>query len=146
MDRSRRSILQVICMFFLLVLLLAGCAIVPVPTRSDRIGENGPLGSCADFFASLDKRTEEAEVLDPGVFRVKNYPYLRVTRFIASFREEVDNSAAFAAWADRMQALDQDARKYEIANLPNSAIAELVSVNSRAGLFSKVATCGDLLK
>jgi hypothetical protein len=88
---------------------------VPVPTRSDRIGQNGPLGSCADFFASLDKRTEEAGVIDPGVFRVKNYPYLRVNRFIASFREEVDNKAAFAKWADRMQALDQDARKYEIA-------------------------------
>ena len=146
MDRSRCSILQAICTFFLLALLLAGCAIVPVPTQSDRIGENGPLGSCADFFASLDKRTEEAEVLDPGVFRVKNYPYLRVNRFIASFREEVDNQAAFAKWADRMQALDQDARKYEIANLPNSAVAELDSVNNRAGLFSKVATCGDLLK
>ncbi len=146
MHRSRCSILQVIGIFLLLALLLAGCAMVPVPTRSDRIGENGPLGSCADFFASLDKRTEEADVLDPGVFRVKNYPYLRVNRFIASFREEVDNKAAFAKWADRMQALDQDARKYEIANLPNSAVAELDSVNNRAGLFSKVATCGDLLK
>jgi hypothetical protein len=133
-------------MFFLSALLLAGCAMVPLPTRSDHLGKNGPLGSCADFFASLDKRTEEAEVLDPGVFRVKNYPYLRVNRFIASFREEVDSKAAFAKWADRMQTLDQDARKYEIANLPNSAVAELDSVNNRAGLLSKVATCGDLLK
>ena len=45
-----------------------------------------------------------------------------------------------------MQALDQDARKYEIANLPNSAVAALDSVNDRAGLYSKVVTCGDLLK
>jgi hypothetical protein len=119
---------------------------VPVPTQSDRIGENGPLGSCADFFASLDKRTEEAGVIDPGVFRVKNYPYLRVNRFVASFREDVDNKAVFAKWVGRMQALDQDARKYEIANLPDSAVAELDSANNRAGLFSKVATCGDLLK
>ncbi|MGD9174852.1 MAG: hypothetical protein PVF29_11855 [Desulfobacterales bacterium] len=146
MDSSRSSILQVICIFLLLALLLASCAMVPVPTRSDRIGQNGPLGSCADFFASLDKRIVEARVIDPGVFRVKNYPYLRVNRFIASFREEVDNKAAFAKWADRMQALDQDARKYEIANLPDSAVAELDSANNRNGLFSKVATCGDLLK
>jgi len=146
MDRSRSSIIQIICMFFLLAFLLAGCAMVPVPTRSDRIGQNGPLGSCADFFASIDKRTEEAGVIDSGVFRVKNYPYLRVNRFIASFREEVDNKAAFAKWVDRMQALDQDARKYEIANLPDPAVAELDSANNRTGLFSKVVTCGDLLK
>ena len=93
MDRSRCSILQVIFVFCLLAIVLAGCAMLPVPTRSDRIGETGPLGSCADFFASLDKRTEEAGVIDPGVFRVKNYPYLRVNRFIASFREEVDEQS-----------------------------------------------------
>ncbi|MGD8264902.1 MAG: hypothetical protein PVJ22_21245, partial [Desulfobacterales bacterium] len=84
MDGSRCSIPQAIFIFFLLVFVLAGCAMLPLPTRSDRIGETGSLGSCADFFASLDKRTEEAGVIDPGVFRVKNYPYLRANRFIAS--------------------------------------------------------------
>ena len=146
MNKAWSSILQVICKFYLLAVLLTGCAIVPVPTRSDRMGQNGPLGSCADFFALLDKKTEEAGVIDPGVFRVKNYPYLRVNRFIASFREEVDNKAAFSKWADRMQTLDQDARKYEIANLPDPVVAELDPVSNRTGLFSKVATCGDLLK
>lgn len=146
MDRSRFSILQVVIVFCLLTFLFFGCAILPVPTRSDRMGETGPLGGCADFFASLDKRAEEAAVLDPGAFRVKNYPYLRVNRFIASFREEVDDQLVFEAWADRMQALDQDARKYEIANLPDSSVAMLDSMNTRAGLYNKVATCGDLLK
>ena len=146
MNNSWSSILEVICKFYLLAVLLAGCAIVPVPTRSDRMGQNGPLGSCADFFASLDKKTEEAGVIDAGVFRVKNYPYLRANRFIASFREEVDNKAAFFKWADRMQTLDQDARKYEIANLPDPIVAELDPASNRTGLFSKVATCGDLLK
>ena len=146
MDRSRGSILQVIIVFCLLAILLASCAMLPAPTRSDRVGESGALGSCADFLASLDKRTEEAEVLDPGVFRVKNYPYLRVNRFIASFREEVDEQAAFEAWTDRMQELDQNARQYEIANLPDSSVAMLDSVNGRDGLYNKVVTCGDLLK
>ena len=101
---------------------------------------------CLNFFASLDKQTKEANVIDSGVFRVKKYPYLRVDRFIASFRKEIDNQAAFVAWMDRMQALDQDARNYKIANLPNSAVASLDSVNDRAGIYSKVATCGDLLR
>jgi hypothetical protein len=146
MHRSRGSILQVVLVISLLAVLLAGCAILPVPTRSDRVGEIGPLGSCADFFASLDKKTEAEEVLDPGVFRVRNYPYLRVNRFIASFCEEVDGQAAFEAWTDRMQALDQDARQYEIANLSDSTVAMLDPVRGRSGLYDKVAICGDLLK
>ena len=146
MDRARCSTIRVSLAFCVVVILFSGCAMLTAPTKSNRVGESGPLGSCAVFFGSLDKITEEAEVLDPGDFRVKNYPYLRVNRFIASFREEVDDQAAFEAWMDRMQALDQDARQYEIANLPDSAVAMLDSVKGRAGLYNKVATCGDLLK
>ena len=138
--------LQSFLVFCLLTAFFSGCAMLPVPTRSERIGATGPLGSCADFFAALDKRTEEAGVLDPGVFRVTNYPYLRVNRFVASFREDIDDPSAFAAWADRMQVLDQDARQYEIANLPDSAVAMLDAVNGRVGLYNKVGACGDLLK
>jgi hypothetical protein len=146
MARSRCLILQIVLGLFLLVGLFSGCAMLPVPTRSDRISETGALGSCADFFALLDKSAEEAAVLDPGVFRVKGYPYLRVNRFVASFRDEVDDPAAFAAWTDRMQALDQNARRYEIANLPDSVIANLDALNGRDGLYNKVTACGDLLK
>ena len=146
MDRSECYSLQVTCLFFILALLLAGCAMVPMPTQSPYIGEIGQLGKCADFFTSLDKQIAESNAIDAGVFRVKNYPYLRVNRFLASFSEEVDDSAAFAAWIDRMQALDQDARKYEIANLPTSAAAELDSAKDKAALYDKVVACGDILK
>jgi hypothetical protein len=146
MDRPRCPILRFILAFCLLAGLLAGCAMLPATTRSDRVGETGPLGRCAAFFAALDKRTEAAGVLDPGFFRVQNYPYLRVNRFVASFRNEVDDPAAFEAWTDRMQSLDQEARQYEIANLPDSAVAMLDPVNGRAGLNQTVAACGDLLR
>jgi hypothetical protein len=146
MDRPRCSILHVIFVCCLLTVSLAGCALLPVPTRSVRMDETGLLGNCAVFFASLDKRIEEAGVIDPGVFRVKNYPYLRVNRLLVSFHAEVDDKTAFAAWADRMQALDQDARKYEIANLPYSAVVALDSTKGKAGLYNKVAACGALLK
>jgi hypothetical protein len=67
----------------LLALLLGGCAIVPMPTRSARVGETDALGGCADFFATMDRRAAEAGVLDAGAFRVEGYPYLRVNRFLA---------------------------------------------------------------
>ena len=116
MNKAEKSILQYIFLFFASTLLWAGCALVPLPTRSVHVGQSGEIGSCADFFASLDKRTEEAGVLDPGAFRVKDYPYLRVNRFIASFRNDADGKAAFTEWVDRMRAIDIDARKFEIAN------------------------------
>jgi len=55
----------------LLALLLSGCAIIPVPTRSARVGGGDALGSCADFFADLGQRAVQAQVLDSGAFRVE---------------------------------------------------------------------------
>lgn len=144
--RKDSCVFFAVFLFFLLLNLWGGCSRLPVPTRSPHIGESGPLGQCADFFASLDKQIAKADVIDPGAFRVKNYPYLRVDRFLASFSEEVNDSAAFAVWVDRMQALDRDARKYEIANLPISTTAALDPANDKAGLYNKVVDCGDMLK
>ena len=121
MSKLRSAVLKRTCVLALLPLLLFGCAIIPAPTRSARVGGSDAPGSCADFFAELDQRAAHAEVLDSGAFRVEGYPYLRVNRFLASFRKEVGDPAAFAAWVDQMQALDQDARKHEIANLPRAA-------------------------
>ena len=124
------------------LLLLAGCAIIPAPTRSARVGGGDALGSCADFFASLDQHTADAQALDSGAFRVEGFPYLRVNRFLASFREEVGDRTAFVAWVDRMRALDQEARRFEIANQSNIP----GSANDREGLNARIASCGNLLK
>jgi hypothetical protein len=125
----------------LLLALLSGCAAVPVPTQSHRIGSDDPSGRCAGFLDTLDRRVAEARVIDPGAFRVSGYPYLRVNRFLASFHDAVDDPAAFDAWLDHMQALDQEARKHEIANLPDTA-----SASDTETLFDQVVACGDLLR
>jgi hypothetical protein len=146
MSKLYASGLQQIFVTTLLVFLLAGCAIIPAPTRSARVGGGDLLGECADFFESLDQRAAESQMLDPGAFRVKGYPYLRVNRFLESFREEVADKPAFAAWVDRMQALDREARKYEIANLPEAAVSAPAVANEKNGLYDRVASCGNLLK
>lgn len=133
-------------MFSLCAFILASCAIMPEISRSTHVGDRGPLGSCASFFALLDQREEEAGVLDPGAFRVKDYPYLRVNRFLASFRNEVEDRATFAAWVDQMQALDQNVRRYEIANLVTHGGDTASSENERVELFSRVVACGKLLR
>ncbi|MCF8039534.1 MAG: hypothetical protein K9K79_09485 [Desulfohalobiaceae bacterium] len=136
-----------ISLSIILILFLAGCAHIPVPTRSVHSGESGPPGRCADFFASLDSRIKESEVIDPGVFRVEGYPYLRVNRFLASFRPEAAaDEVAFSAWVDRMQDLDQKARAYETANLVVADGSAFKPLDGGAGLKSRIADCGDLLK
>jgi hypothetical protein len=135
--------------FFLAILvwcLIGGCARVPLPTQSYHVGAPGPLGKCADFFESLDRQTKAANVIDSGAFRVKNYPYLRTNRFLASLGDVVDNGEAFAAWIHHMQSLDQEARAHEIANLPESSAAVPDTENDRSGLYAQVVTCGNTLK
>jgi hypothetical protein len=146
MLKPRCSPLRAVLVCILSVVLLAGCAIVPLPTRSLRLGDGGAAGSCADFFESMDRRAEKALVLDAGAFRVEGYPYLRVNRFLASFRAEAADPAAFGAWVDRMQALDQEARLYETANLPRATGFATGSSNDLADLNAKVAACGNLMK
>jgi hypothetical protein len=130
----------------LLAALLAGCSIVPAPTRSPYIGGSGVLGGCADFFASLDKRASESQALDPAAFRVEGHPYLRTNRFLASFSDAVADRAAFDAWVDRMQALDQEARRHEIANLPAAAGPPVGPAKDEVELNARVAGCGNRMK
>ncbi len=135
-----------IFILILWTLLHAGCAMWPEPTRSAHVGGTGPLASCADFFASLDKHAATADAFDSAYSRVKHHPYLRADRFIASFRDNVEEDHAFAAWIDHMQALDQSARQFELANLSDTDIAAMHSVNGRDALYRRVVECGNLLK
>ena len=45
-----------------------------------------------------------------------------------------------------MQALDQEARGYEIANLPATDAPALASANNKDTLNGNVVSCGNLLK
>lgn len=144
--RSRFISIRFMGMLMVWVFLCLGCAGWPEPTRSIHVGAAGPMGSCADFFASLDAQTAASDAFDSGYARVEQYPYLRVDRLIASFRNEVQDKLAFNAWVDHMQAMDRSARQFEIANLSDVDIAAMGWVNGRDALYAKVAACGDLLK
>jgi hypothetical protein len=128
------------------VFLHTGCAMWPAPTRSIHVGEAGPAGSCADFFAWLDKRVATAGGMDAGYARIQHYPYLRADRFIASFRDDLNGGDAFATWLDHMQAMDQSVRHCEIANLSNADLDSMESVDGRESLYRQVEECGNLLK
>jgi hypothetical protein len=105
---------------------------MPVPL--DRASTAPEVLSCIDWFTALDAQTEHAGVRDAGATRVPGFVQLRVDRFTASLQdilthnESKPTDVAQAALVQRMQQMDEQARGYEIANLPNSARLRLAGI------------------
>lgn len=106
----------------LLALLLTGCAAPGVrpPVESDP--------ACRQFLDAMDQAVYSAGVRDQGPPRVPGFPYLRVDRFLASFADEVALAPRFDAWVERLARLDAQARRYELANLPQEERRRLAAV------------------
>ena len=126
-----------------LLLSLAGCAGVVEPG-------GGRVADCRAVFAEIDGLVEAAGVRDAEAAKVSGFPYLRVNRFLASFRREPMERARRDAWVERMRALDRQARWVELANLPlfdqSDLRAFLAGVQDvPAEPISAVEHCADVL-
>src|SRR5258706_2813121 len=100
-------------------LLAAGCATLEAPFRDHLDAGAAPLRACADWYRLLDERVAAAGRRDAQDTRVPGFPYLRVSRLLASLRPlAAANEQALQALAERMLALDLEARRHEIMNLP----------------------------
>lgn len=102
--------------FFLLlaVVLLSGCAAVRQPPAT---GADDPLAGCRALFREADAAVGRAGVRDQGPAPVAGFPYLRTTRLLASFRDELAGEFQWAAWGGHMAELDAEARALELRNL-----------------------------
>ena len=138
-----------------LVVLATGCAYSPsMPGLSSPLIENlqRPASQgCADYFVDIDKAVVAAAVVDAGALRLAGYPYLRINRFLASFENLSDSESRFNQWVDRLQLLDQQARKLELANLPGPAHHKLQQqysflISGEASLPDIVRFCGQQLR
>ena len=104
-----------------LILLLGGCASAP------RLPE-APVDTaalCRAQIARVDAAVADAGVGDAGAARIEGFPWLRVTRPLASFRDEVDDDARFEAWLGHLSATAHRARRHELENLPADRRAAL---------------------
>jgi hypothetical protein len=100
-------------------LLAGGCALVPAERNAPRPDTAAPLGArCDRAYAALDRAVADAGVGDAMTARVDGFPWLRVDRFLASYRDPAPEGAAFGQWVDGMARFDREARAAEIANLP----------------------------
>jgi hypothetical protein len=129
-----------------LVLVLAGCAGLAEPLRSNIAADNREQRECAAWFHDLDAAVAQAGVGDGGEARIPGFPYLRVDRLLASFRHDAGGDPeVFAEWARRLAQLDANARSAEIANLPRFEALSLAAGGS-AEVAERAQRCGNVLR
>jgi len=103
----------------LLCAALAGCAVAPGRLASD------PEAQCRDVFQRADEAIAGAGVQDGMATRVAGFPYLRASRFLASYARDDLSAAQLDQWIGRMMALGREAHRIELANLPDARREEL---------------------
>lgn len=138
----------------LAVAVLAACGSVDLyrrePVQSHRgQGAGSSLAACIDLLEAIDRAADAAEVNDALASRIAGFPYLRTSRFLASFAAQPLSEAAFREWVERMRRLDEEARSIEVANLPRArreALLKAVPAPFRADLPTYMRECSARLK
>lgn len=89
-------------------LLLAACA-TRLPLRDDP-----ELARCQTLFVQSDAEIAAAGAGDASLHRLPGFPYLRSTRFWASFAGELETPVQWQAWTAELRGEDQGAREDEL--------------------------------
>jgi hypothetical protein len=133
----------------LVAVTLAGCATLERPFSDHLEAAALPVRDCASWFAALDEAVDGAGVRDAQEARIPGFPYLRVNRFLSAVRSRARSDAGMQAFSSRLAALDYDARKAEIANLPQERIETLpaqMASGSRSEAVTRTRQCANLLR
>ncbi len=90
-------------------LLVSACA--GLPAGGDQVAQ------CTFLLEQVDQRVRDLEVGDAEASPIRGFAYLRINRFLASFKDEVEEQPAFDEWVRRLRALDREGRQVELQNL-----------------------------
>jgi len=127
-----------------------GCATLEAPFSGHLESSAPQVRECAGWFQALDARIDAAGVRDAQDARVAGFPYLRANRLLASLRPAAAaNDAVLRALAERMLALDAEARRYEIMNLPAGPVTDLRDIADSGGqrmALERTQRCAHLLR
>lgn len=130
----------------ILFLAAGGCATVRVESASASAAET----ECRAALATIDAAVTADGAGDGMSTRIDGFPYLRVNRLLASYRDELAHPDAERFWVDRLLELDRAARSVELANL-RSAARDRLRVDlglgpSAESLTELVVRCGRVLR
>ena len=95
-------------MILLPAAMVSGCAL-----NSPRPPTDSAAVSCLEAYAALDDAVAEAGTTPSSPARIAGFPYLRVDRFLAGYRDQPMNPVVTAAWLTRLNQRDQEARQVE---------------------------------
>lgn len=104
------------------------------------------LKACQLYFKSMDEAIDKYQVRDVQYQRIAAFPFLRINRFWASYRNSPMDAVAFNRWLDQLQQLDQDARALELQNLavffdtPDSIEESLTAMRDCSKLLRQALT------
>jgi hypothetical protein len=134
----------------------AGCATLegqrqgPSQFESHLGSQSAAVRECAEWYRALDEAIESAGVRDAQYARLRDFPYLRVDRPLASLRDRAAASeAALQSFAERLLELDIESRRYEIENLPARNFEFLPASEkdtARGAALQRTRACGRLLR
>lgn len=117
-------------------LLLGGCASLP-----DRLDLAEDHAACVKDFQEFDQRIDDHDVADGGNARIRDFPWLRANRFLASWSAELDSESEWEAWLGHLRELDLESRRYETANLTGYAPDD----EAVDDILAPLAECGEML-
>ncbi len=127
-----------------LAIALAACA-SPPPSQSppsqsppsqsppSQSPQGLPIAGTADCRALVNDLTvaiTQAGVGDAQAVRIEGFDWLRVDRFTAALGRKAGVGTQTAAWLERLRALDAQARRIELANLPDARVTWLAGAAS----------------
>lgn len=121
------------------VCVIAGCSTAHSRWADVAAKTNADLevSGCGDIVRNVRRAVADAKVGDAEARRIDGFPYLRINRFLAHLGKRFKNSPsgpAFEAWVDRLRAMDAEAIRLEITNLPTG---EMLSLTKR--IFGRAA-------
>lgn len=137
-----------------MLLLAAGCATLErAPPGSAAPGDpatTAARAACLTALERVDAAVAADGAADGSAHRIAGFPYLRVDRLLASYREQLPTAAAERFWVDRLLALDRAGRAAELANLrrgPTEAlVAALADIAPGESPSDVVVRCGRTLR
>jgi hypothetical protein len=127
----------------LFALVLAACAPLPPAPRPV---EPEAL-ACLDLYEGVDQAVARHGVEPSSPARIQGFPYLRVDRFLASYRNQLLEARARRTWLAKLADLDREARAVELDSLPKPILTALESRFASQGTLSdRLLSCSRLLQ
>ncbi len=116
------------------VLMVTACSTQPL--NYQRLPGLAGDAECRSLLTDMQARIEQAEVGNAYGQPLRDYPYLRTNRLLASFATELDSDDQRREWLARLRALATETRQTELDNLP---------VTYRPAVRQQIEACIDQL-